>query len=138
MRAEASKYRTKVDMKMILPGDVIETPDDAGLFSLKTVDTKEKLKALQTHSTPDDVMMAAAAEDDDIFIEEGAKGSGEWGGFVWSTVLFLDICWGRETTDAPRCVASTNPHPCIFSSREALHPVPFTNSRYCLRARFLL
>jgi len=70
IRAKRSKYQRRIDMKMVIPGDVFETGDDLGLFSISEInrlkgkyenDEKEKKKKGKGKGNED----LSDSEDDD-------------------------------------------------------------------------
>lgn len=46
-REKRAKYQRRIDLKMVDPNDVLETPEEAGLFSMKRINTDDTLKEME-------------------------------------------------------------------------------------------
>ena len=74
-REKKAKYQRRIDLKMVDPDDVLETPEELGLFSMKKVKTKGDLEMLEDGTKQADEYDSEAYDSDMMVEEESSEES---------------------------------------------------------------
>lgn len=62
-REKRAKYQRRIDLKMVDPNDVLETPEELGLFSMRKIKTKGDLELMEDSTAAMDQMEDSDEED---------------------------------------------------------------------------